>query len=286
MPQEGRRKMRGKIDLHVHSNYSDGTYTPQELVRIALEKGLRAFALTDHDTTEGIPLAAEAARGTGLEVIPGIEFSTSYQGKDVHILGLGICPEDRSFQEQLEYFKTSRERRYEKIIQKMQEKGLPISQEALEEKFPGAVVTRAHFARYLKEEGLVGSNQEAFDRYLGDHACCFVPREKVTPAQAVRLIKENGGYAVLAHPLIYGMAKEKLENLVKELKIFGLDGIEAIYSQNRWYDEGQMRALAKRHGLKITGGSDYHGANKPGIEMGCGKGNLSIPYEIWENLKR
>lgn len=274
------------IDLHVHSNCSDGTCTPEELVELALEKGLSAFALTDHDTTEGIERAQNAAEGTGLEVISGIEFSTSYGKKDVHVLGLGIHPSDTYFQESLDRFRNSRELRNEKMIQKMQECGLPITKEEVVALFPDAVVTRAHFAKFLVQKGIVRSTNEAFDSYLGDYACCFVPREKVTPFQAVKLIKENGGYAVLAHPLIYGFSKKNLEDLVREMKKSGADGIEAIYSQNRWNDEGEMRALARRHGLKITGGSDFHGTNKPGIELGIGKGNLKIPYEIWENLRR
>ncbi len=274
------------IDLHVHSDCSDGTCSPEELVELAKQKGLSAFALTDHDTTEGVARARHAAEGTGVCVIPGIEFSTSYEKRDVHVLGLGIDPEDEYFQENLDRFRNSRDRRNEEMIRKMQEHGISITQEEVEKLFPDAVITRAHFARFLVEKKFVGSTNEAFDRYLGDRACCFVPREKVTPFQAVRLIKENGGYAVLAHPLIYGFSKGKLEELVREMKKAGADGIEAIYSQNRWNDEGEMRALAKRHGLKITGGSDFHGSNKPGIEMGTGKGNLRIPYELWENLRR
>ena len=274
------------IDLHVHSDCSDGTCTPEELVELAKQKGLTAFALTDHDTTEGVARARHASEGTEACVIPGIEFSTSYEKRDVHVLGLGIDPEDEYFQENLDRFRNSRDRRNEEMIRKMQEHGISITQEEVEKLFPDAVITRAHFARFLVEKKFVGSTNEAFDRYLGDRACCFVPREKVTPFQAVRLIKENGGYAVLAHPLIYGFSKGKLEELVREMKKAGADGIEAIYSQNRWNDEGEMRALAKRHGLKITGGSDFHGSNKPGIEMGTGKGNLRIPYELWENLRR
>lgn len=274
------------IDLHVHSDCSDGTCSPEELVELAKQKGLSAFALTDHDTTEGVARARHAAEGTEVCVIPGIEFSTSYEKRDVHVLGLGIDPEDEYFQENLDRFRNSRDRRNEEMIRKMQEHGISITQEEVEKLFPDAVITRAHFARFLVEKKFVGSTNEAFDRYLGDRACCFVPGEKVTPFQAVRLIKENGGYAVLAHPLIYGFSKGKLEELVREMKKAGADGIEAIYSQNRWNDEGEIRALAKRHGLKITGGSDFHGSNKPGIEMGTGKGNLRIPYELWENLRR
>ena len=216
------------IDLHVHSDCSDGTCSPEELVELAKQKGLSAFALTDHDTTEGVARARHAAEGTEVCVIPGIEFSTSYEKRDVHVLGLGIDPEDEYFQENLDRFRNSRDRRNEEMIRKMQEHGISITQEEVEKLFPDAVITRAHFARFLVEKKFVGSTNEAFDRYLGDRACCFVPREKVTPFQAVRLIKENGGYAVLAHPLIYGFSKGKLEELVREMKKAGAEGNEAI----------------------------------------------------------
>lgn len=272
------------IDMHVHSNCSDGTYTPTELVEYAAEKGLRAFALTDHDTTEGIREAQEAAKSRGVEVIPGIEFSTNYHNRDIHILGLGINPDDVHFQEWLTQFQDSRDSRNEKMIGKMQEAGIDITLDEMKRRYPDAVWTRAHFARYLRDEGYVKSNQEAFDRYLGDRARCFVPREKVTPFQAVQLIHAGGGKAVLAHPLLYHMGSAALETLVTELKKQGLDGLEAIYSQNRWTDEMHMIQLAKRYGLKITGGTDFHGSNKPGLDLAVGYGKMKIPYELWEQL--
>lgn len=272
------------IDLHVHSNCSDGTYTPEELVAYALEKGLKAFALTDHDTTAGIARAQRAASGTGLELIPGIELSTEYKGKDIHILGLGIDPENAYFQDQLLRFQNARDLRNEKMIEKLREHGIDITLEQMRACFPDSVWTRAHFARYLFDHGYVKEMWDAFDLYLGDHAPCFIPREKVTPFQAVQLIHEGGGYAVLAHPLLYRLGEEPLNLLVKTLTGCGLDGIEAIYSTNRFSDEADMRQLARRYGLAITGGSDFHGSNKPSIDLGCGKGNLRIPYRLWKTI--
>lgn len=276
--------MEERIDLHVHSSCSDGTFTPEELVTYALQKGLKAFALTDHDTTEGIRRAQTAASGTNLELIPGIELSTEYDKKDIHILGLGIDPENIYFQEQLLKFQNSRDIRNEKMIGKLREHGIDISLEAMEQRFPDCVWTRAHFSRFLYEHGYVKEMWNAFDLYLGDHAPCFVPREKVTPFQAVKLIHEGGGFAVLAHPVLYRLKKKHLEHLVHMLRCCGLDGLEAIYSTNRFSDESAMRQLAKRHNLLITGGSDFHGSNKPSIDLGCGKGNLEIPYSLWKNL--
>ena len=229
------------VDLHVHSTCSDGTFTPEELVDYAMEKGLRAFALTDHDTVNGLDRAIRYAEGSPAdapspqvpEVIPGIELSTEYQGKDIHMVGLFIDYHQLDFAHYLEDFIHSRENRNEKMCALLREHNIDITYEALLAEFPGAVITRAHFARYLLSHGYIQSMKEAFDRYVGDHCPCFVPREKVTPAQAVELILGAGGVPVLAHPILYHMSDERLDNLVAELKSIGLVGIEAIYSTNR-----------------------------------------------------
>lgn len=273
------------VDLHVHSTKSDGSYTPGELVEYGVKKGLSAFALTDHDTTEGLEEAFEAAKGRDIEVVPGIEFSTEYQGKDIHILGLYIEYEKEEFRKYLEDFQESREIRNKKMCKKLTEHGVDISYEGLKERFPGAVLTRAHYARFLWEEGYVSGMREAFDKYIGDHAPCFLPREKVTPVQAVKLILRAGGVPVLAHPLLYGMSHKRLEQLVAELKEAGLMGIEAVYSTYNSGEERQMKRLAKKYDLLISGGSDFHGAAKPGLDLATGYGSLVIPYEILERIK-
>lgn len=304
------------VDLHVHSTCSDGTYTPEELVDYAREKGLRAFALTDHDTVNGLDRAiryAEELRTRAVspvnsslnaadsslpaasvsdalvpqvpEVIPGIELSTEYQGKDIHMVGLFIDYHQPEFARYLEDFIRSRENRNEKMCALLREHGVDITYEALLGEFPGAVITRAHFARYLLSHGYIQSMKEAFDRYVGDHCPCFVPREKVTPAQAVELILGAGGVPVLAHPILYHMSDERLDNLVAELKKIGLVGIEAIYSTYNTAEERQIRGLAAKYGLKISGGSDFHGANKPKIDLGTGWGKLYVPDEVLENLR-
>lgn len=273
------------VDLHVHSNKSDGSFTPTELVTHAIEKGLSAFALSDHDTVEGIDEAVDAAKGTGLEVIPAIEFSTEYEGKDIHILGLYIDHKGQAFQKYLQNFRDSRDLRNRKMCQKLTDYGVPVSYEALTARFPGSVLTRAHYAKFLLEEGYVKSMTEAFERYVGDHAPCFLPREKVTPAQAVKLILEAGGLPVLAHPVLYHMSDARLDKLVAELKDAGLVGIEAIYSTYNAAEERQMRRLAEKYGLLITGGSDFHGTTKPGLDLGTGYGKLYIPYDILSDIK-
>lgn len=277
--------MAAYIDLHVHSLASDGTYTPSQLVEYALKKNLKAFALTDHDTTDGLEEALGAAQGTGLEVIPGIELSTTWLERDVHIVGLDIDWKNHYFQETLCRFQESRDLRNDKVLELLRRENISISRGAMEEAFPDSVWTRAHFARFLLDHKYVGSMNEAFDRYLGDHAKCYVPREKVTPFQAIQLIHEGGGKAIFAHPVLCRFSKDRLESLVNDLKRAGLDGMETMYSSYRASDEQAMTQLAKRHGLKYSGGSDFHGSNKPHIDLGIGKGNLKIPYEFLTQLR-
>lgn len=274
------------VDLHVHSTCSDGTCTPRELVDYALEKGLEAFALTDHDTTAGLAEAMEYARTKGIKVVPGIEFSTEYESRDIHILGLYIDYEKKEFKEQVQAFIDSRVMRNRKMCNNLQEAGIDITYEGLLEAFPDSTITRAHYARYLLDHGYVKSMPEAFDRYVGDHSPYFVPREKVTPAQAVKLILMADGIPVLAHPPLYHMSRERLEKLVVSLKEAGLIGIEAVYSTYNAAEEREMRSLAARHHLLISGGSDFHGSNKPGLDLATGYGKLYVPSSVLEDLEQ
>ncbi len=275
------------IDLHVHSNQSDGTYTPAQLVQYAAKKGLTAFALTDHDTTQGLDAAIASARQHFVTVIPGIEFSTVYEEKDIHILGLFIDYKAPVFLSALADFVASRERRNEKMCQKLREyAGMDIHYKKLLQAFPGAVITRAHYARYMLDHGYVGSMAEAFERFIGDRAPCFIPREKVTPMQAVKLIRQAHGVPVLAHPPLYHMSDARLEGLVDTLADCGLAGIEALYSTYTAGEEAHMKSLARQYGLLITGGSDFHGSNKPDIDLGTGRGNLHVPDSILEDLHK
>lgn len=276
------------IDLHVHSIYSDGSNTPEELVMLAKEIGLKAFALTDHDTTDGVDRAIEAAKGSHLTVIPGIEFSTRWLQKDVHILGYFMDYHAEGFQNKLHEFLDARVLRNEKMCAKVREySGHPITLEALRERFPDAVITRAHMATWLMEQGYVKNRSDAFAKYLGDHAPCFVPKMEVTPEDAVRLILSYGGIPVLAHPLLYALTKNQLDELVAHLTLKGLMGLEAIYSSNKGSDTEHMIHLAQKYGLLITGGSDYHGVNKPGLHLGTGRNNtFRVPDEILESLRR
>lgn len=273
------------IDLHVHSNCSDGTFTPAELADYASRKGLRAFALTDHDTLEGIPEAAKAAKDQGIELIPGIEFSTAYQERDLHILGLDLDCSHPDLLEEINSFQQERQRRNQKMIDKMAADGIRISRDQMIEAFGDTLWTRAHFARYLEQQGYVEHMWDAFQTYIGDHCPYYVPRQKTSPFHVVRLIRKAGGIPVLAHPFQYHLDEEGLCILIRSLKQAGLLGIEAIYSTHSQSQENEIRKLARNFGLCVSGGSDFHGAHKPDIDLGCGKGNLRIPYEILERLR-
>lgn len=274
------------VDLHVHSNKSDGTFTPSELVTMAIKKNLTALALTDHDTTDGLEELANAAAGKPLAVVPGIELSTEYEGKDIHIVGLFIDPTQSDFRAHLKAFVESRDDRNRKMCANLQEAGIPISYEALQEANPGSVITRAHYGTWLLEHGVVSSVADAFSKYLGDHTPYFVPREKVTPQQAVSLIQKAGGLAILAHPILYRMSRERLDILVRRLKEVGLTGIEAIYATYNSREENQIRQLASKYNLLLSGGSDFHGFAKPKLELGTGYGHLCVPDEVYFSLKK
>lgn len=279
------------IDLHVHSNVSDGTLTPSELVDEAIKNNLSAFALTDHDTTKGVSEALEAAKkatlkGTPIEVVPGVEISAAYQNKDIHILGLFLDIEYEPLQIALDQAIQNRDLRNQKMAQNLKNGGLDIDYETLCSHFPpGTVLTRAHFAKYLYETGQVRSMNSAFDIYLNSDGPYYVPREYISPENAISLIKRAGGIPVLAHPLVYHIPEAQLDALIQRLKDAGLMGLEVFYSANTGFDEGIVRRYANKYDLVMTGGSDFHGANKPQISMGTGRGNLKIPYSVLEKLK-
>jgi len=276
----------GYIDLHVHSSRSDGTFTPRELVDYAVKKGLKAIALTDHDTVDGIDEIMDYAKDKPIEVIPGIEYSTEYNGRDVHIVGLFIDHKARIFQDYLARFLQSRIDRNHKLCANLQGAEIDITYEALLRAFPNAVITRAHYAKFLLDKGYVKSRNEAFERYLGDHTPYFVHREKITPEEVIDVTKKAGGIPVLAHPTLYGLGNEQLNLLVKRLKAAGLMGMETFYSTYSPAEEKKMKALAKKYGLLPSGGSDFHGENKPGLDLATGYGRLYIHEEVLEKMKK
>lgn len=274
------------IDLHVHSSASDGTFTPTQLVAEAKKAGLSAFALTDHDTTDGIAEAVAAAEEAGIELIPGVELSTEYDGKEIHVVGLYIDITNESMQKHMAAFRDSRDNRNVYMLEKLRAEGFDITQEALEAMFPDAVITRAHVARYLLDKGYIPDIKTAFSEYIGEGCRCYVDRPKVTPTEAVDYILEAGGTPILAHPVMYHMPRAQLRQMIGEMKEHGLVGMEAVYSENTPSDEQDYKALAREEGLLISGGSDFHGTNKPDIKLGVGRGNLYVPYSFLEAIKQ
>ncbi|MBR6537589.1 MAG: PHP domain-containing protein [Lachnospiraceae bacterium] len=280
------------IDLHVHSNHSDGTLSPEDLVALALQSEVSAFALTDHDTVSGIAKAKEAAdcsTGSGLPitVISGTEISAAYKNRDIHILGLFIDETDSVLLQALEDAVRARDLRNEQMAERFRALDIPLTLEDLRRSNPDTVITRAHFAKYLIEHGHVKTSEEAFKRYLNYDAPCFVPREYMQPERAISLILHAGGIPVLAHPLLYKLPPAELEALIKRLKDAGLAGLEVYYSSNTGFNEQICYSLANRFGLLMTGGTDFHGANKPNLYLGTGRNhNLNIPEALLEPLYR
>lgn len=276
-----------KIDLHVHSNRSDGTLSPTELVQLAKQTGLSAFALTDHDNTNGLTEALSAAKQYDVEVIPGIEFSTRFMERDIHIVGLEPDWQNPGFQEQLHRYRAERNRRNQKLIHLMAVEGIDISYSKMTARFgEDTILTRAHFARYLTEHGYTSTLSEAFQLYLNEGGKYFVPREKITPFEVTKLIRDYHGIPILAHPFQYHFSEEELRTLLHQLCHCGLIGMEVFYSTHTAIQTEYLQNLAKEFHLVPSGGSDFHGSNKPDIALGCGKGNLAVPYQILEHLRQ
>lgn len=274
------------VDLHVHSTYSDGTLTPAELVTHAKQMGLSAMALTDHDTIAGVEEAVAAGKSQDIEIIPGVELSTFFDEKEIHIVGLYIDYMDTVFKKELENLRMVREKRNVVMCERFQAQGISISYGELRQSYKDAVITRAHFADFLLKKGMIKSRNEAFERYIGTNGPCYVPREKMLPARAIELIRAAKGVPILAHPVLYHLGTESMNKLMKYLCRSGIAGLEAIYSTYSTGEEIQMRKLARENHLVISGGSDYHGTNKPHIELGTGRGRLFVPYDVLEGIKK
>ena len=274
------------IDLHVHSDKSDGTLSPADLAEYAASAGLAAFALTDHDNMDGIPEAREASLKYGIELIPGIEFSTEYCGIDIHIVGLGLDDQDSDFLRQVQFYRDERLRRNKKMILRMANDGIDISYEKMTDTFGESVWTRAHFARYLADHGYVPDMREAFRTHIGEGCPYYIPREKVSPVTVTQLIRAHHGIPVLAHPFQYHFSDKELRTLLSLLKEAGLTGMEVYYSSYTEQQRDYLLSLVQDFDLAPSGGSDFHGANKPNISIGTGTGDLRIPYSVLNGLRQ
>jgi len=276
------------IDLHTHTTASDGTYTPSALVDYALTKGLAAIAITDHDTIDGIPPARNhLGINKDLEIISGIEFSTNspYLKSDIHILGLYINEMDPHFTSALLDIVKSRNERNLRMVEKLCDMGLKLTIEDVIRNSSNGIITRAHFGRALLQKGYIKNLNDAFTKYIGTGCPAFIPRHKLTPEKAIKMINDCGGIAVLAHPTLYHLNLRELDCLIQELAKQGLKGIEGLYSLYNKSEINYLQDFANQYNLLITGGSDFHGTNKAGIDLGVGRGQLKIPYELLEPIK-
>ena len=277
------------IDLHVHSTASDGTYTPGEVAELAKKIGLSAIALTDHDTIDGLQEFQETGKDLGMETIAGIEFAAlwpKHHRPEIHIVGLGFDPKHPALLERMTEIKESRNIRNQKMCEKLSSIGLHITLEEVSANAGGEIITRAHFANVLLKKGYIARKEDAFTRYISTGLPGYVEREFLSPELCICTIKEAGGAAILAHPTLYGLNTEQLEELCVELIPYGLDGIECQYSTYSSAETKTITALAEKMHLLPSGGSDFHGKNKPNIHLGSGKSNLAIPYTFWEELKK
>lgn len=269
------------IDLHVHSNASDGTYTPAEVVLRAREGGLKAIALTDHDTIDGLAEAVAAGERYGVEVIPGVEVSARFPGGSMHVLGLGINYSNGHLGERLAVLQKARAARNPQIIAKLNDLGIKITLEQVAQISGRGQMGRPHIARALMEAGYVRTMQEAFDIYLRNDGKAYVAKFRFPPEEAIAMIRDVQGVPVLAHPFTLGLGSAfALKHTLEELTALGLAGIEAIYAEHTPEQEALYLRLARELGLLITGGSDYHGENKPEITLGSMPCQKRLTYRL------
>ena len=273
-----------RIDLHTHSLCSDGAQVPSEVVRTAADAGLAAIALSDHDCIDGVQEAMDAGKALGVEVIPAVELSAQ-SDTELHILGYFIDIHNKKLQDMMAYALQVRDERQEEVCRKLNEQGFDITMDELREEANGKVLCRAHFAKIMVRKGYAESVKDAFNRYLSVGCYAYSNRQALTGPEAVSLIREAGGIAVAAHLHLIKMPDEELKEYLKSLIPYGLDGIEGYYTDYTPDMERRYRAMAEELGLVISGGTDYHGANKPHITIGKGKGDLEIPYSVLDGLR-
>lgn len=271
-------------DLHTHSYYSDGTYSPEQLIQAAREIGLSAVALTDHNTVDGLPEFVAAAENTGVEAVPGVEFSTEYAGRELHILGLFIEQSHyAAVRARLDQFLQQKNESNRLLIENLCKAGLELNYERIMEESAG-VINRAVIGAQLVRLGYCESVKAAFSQWLSEKKGYYKPPKRPDAFETIQFIKELGCVAVLAHPFL-SMAEEQIPRFLEEAVPRGLDGMEVYYSTYDIKTTALAKALAAQYGILESGGSDFHGGNKPDISIGVGKGNLRIPENLLEMLK-
>lgn len=273
------------IDLHTHSNCSDGSMTPTELVAHAAEKGLAAIALSDHDTIAGIDEAIEAGKKYGVEIVPAIEFSVQ-SATETHILGYYIDHKSELIKNALEEINKVRWQRTVNTCENLNKLGFEVTIDEALSIAPSGLIGRAHFARILAEKGYTSSVKEGFDKYLANGRPAYDGTQALTAKEAVKLINDLGGVSFVAHPHLIRLDDASLRNFLIELKQEGLCGIEGYYNEYTPEMQEYFQNLALELGLAISGGTDYHAKMKPHIEIGIGQGDMKIPYSVLENIKK
>ena len=283
--------LHGGIDLHIHTTASDGSHTPNEIIEMAQRLHLRAFSITDHDTVNGVKEIITASLPKNLKFVPGIEISAAapksfkFNGS-LHLLGYGINPSDNGLNELIVLLHQSRDHRIPRIMDRLSQLGIHLSMAEIKRKAGKSVLGRPHIAKAMVANGYVNSVNDAFDRFLGKRKPAYVDKFRISCQKAIKVIESAGGIAVLAHPFLIDQNFKKIEQLMEMLIPFGLGGIECFYPEHPKTAISFYKSLAKRKGLLITGGTDFHGSNiRPGIQLGSAKGKFYIPYALYRQLE-
>lgn len=283
---------KGPIDLHIHTTASDGTLSPAEVLREAGKQGLAAIAITDHDTTAGVRAALEVGIPPSLGFLPGVEISAGPPSScpmkgSFHLLGYGIRLDHEPLNRRLEALQDSRKNRNPRILAKLRELGINLELDAAAAEDDGGQMGRPHIAGLLKEQGHVKSIDEAFERYIGNHGPAYVDKYRVPVAEAIELVRTAGGVAVAAHPGVLPLEPGPVfEAMMAELREMGLGGLEVFYPEHSPEQTDYFMGVARRFGLVMTGGTDFHGDIKPGVAMGRGRGNFRVPSAAFDDLLR
>jgi len=268
--------MKGFVDLHIHTTYSDSTLTPSEVVDIAIQKGFSAISITDHDCVDGIEPALKSSEGCGLEVIPGVELTAEMDNLEIHILGYLIDYKKGWFMERLKQIREARVNRIYEMTKRLRDHGVNISAGTVFNISGPGAVGRLHLATALYNEGHVSSIGEAFKKYIGNGSPFYVKKLRFTPREAVKMIKDLGGVAVLAHPYTVGN-----DGIIPSLVDEGIRGIEVYHTDHPNNVMLHYEQMASRYGLLTTGGSDCHGEGKGGVLLG----RIKVPYRVVDSLK-
>ena len=273
------------IDLHCHSTFSDGSLAPEQLIAEAETIGLAALALTDHDTTAGLPRFLAAAEGKPVRAVPGVELSVDCSSGVMHMLGYWMDLENPELLRQMAWIRDGREMRNRTMLEKLNELGLAMTWEEVQSFAGEDVVGRPHFAQAMLRKGYAKDKNEVFDKWLGSGKPAYVERPRLTAEAAVALIRQAGGVAVLAHPYSLRISKEAMAALFGELAAAGLAGVECYYSEHSADLTKEYLVMAQQANLVPTGGSDFHGEVSPGIRLGTGFGGLNVPDEVLAQLE-